>query len=127
MDSPTGSSCKTGGYLGGMIVVLILLVAALVFGLWYYFAQLKPRIDMLVMDKMTGAVGFKDSTNAQLLLQPPLQATTGQSSRLTIVNPITRSNLDFSLYTMPIPNNTKQQTQLYISSKQGSGVIPLTG
>jgi hypothetical protein len=109
-----------------MVIILILLVAALGFSLWYYFAQLKPRLDMLVMNKMTGAVGFKDSTNAQLLLQPPINTTSGQSSRISVINPLTKSNLDFSLYTVPIANNTKQQSQLIVSTKQGSAGIPLT-
>jgi hypothetical protein len=119
---------KTSSYLVPMIVVLILLLAIIGFVLWYYFVQLKPRLDMLVMDKMSGSVGFRDTTGAQLLIQPPAQAeASGQSSRLTLVNPATKSNLDFSLYTSPIPNNAKQQVSMNIVNRQGAAAIALTG
>lgn len=124
MDS--GSSCKTSAYLAPMVVILVLLVAILAFALWYYFAQLKPRTDMLVMDKMTGSVGFKDTTNAQLLLSPPSQAGAGQSSRISVINPQNKSQLNFTLFTVPIPNNAKQQVQVVMQSPQGMASLPLT-
>lgn len=124
MDAPS-SDCKTSAYLTPMIIVLVLFVGALGFILWYYFAKLKPRLNMLVYEK-TGNIGFKDSTGTQLLLQPADRAaSTGQSGRISIVNTPAKSNLDFSLYTTPIPGNTKQQVQMMIANKQGSAVIPL--
>lgn len=125
MDS--GSCPKPSSYFVPMIVVLVLFVAAIGFALWYYFAQLKPRLDMLVLDKTSGTVGFKDLSGAQLLLQPPVSAAaSGQSSRITITNPPLRANLDFSLYTSPIPNNTRQQVSLNVVNRQGSTSVPLT-
>jgi hypothetical protein len=121
------SDCpKSSSYLIPMVIILILFVGAIGFSLWYYFTQLKPRLGMLVSDKLSGSVGFKDASGGQLLLSPPNVAA-GQSSRLAIINPVGKSNLDFSLYTTPIANNTKQQSALTISSKQGSAAVPLTG
>lgn len=126
MDA-TGS-CKTSAYVVPMVIVLVLFLGVLGFALWYYFAQLKPRFDMLVMDKSSGSVGFKDATGAQFLLQPPVQAqSSGQSSRMTVVNPATKSNLNFSLYTSPIPGNTRSQVNLNVVSAQGQTAIPLIG
>lgn len=126
MDSPQ-TGCKTSAYLAPMVVVLVLLVAILAFGIWYYLAQLKPRLNTLVMDKMSGAVGFKDSTGAALILQPPPRdSTINQSSRIAVVNPSSKSNLDFALYTLPIANNAKNQVQMVIANPQGSTAIPLT-
>ncbi len=128
MDAPiSGSGCKTSPYVAPMVIVLVLLVAILAFALWYYFAELKPRLNVLVMDKMSGSVGFKDSTGAQLLLQPPPRdSTNGQSSRITVSNPSPKSNLDFALYTLPIAGNTKNQAQMMIANPQGSASIALT-
>jgi hypothetical protein len=125
MDSP---GCpKASSYFVPMIVVLILFLGAIGFALWYYLAQLKPRLDMLVFDKTSGNVGFKDLSGAQLLLQPPAQAAaSGQSSRISVINPPAKANLDFALYTSPIPNNTRQQVNLNIVNRQGATAVPLT-
>lgn len=120
------SGCKTSSYLIPMIVVLILFVAAFGFVLWYYLTQLKPRLNTLVFDKTTGAVGFKDASNSRILLQPPQANATGQSSRLSLLNDPSKSNLDYSMFTIPIAGNTKQQVQLVVANRQGSAVVPLT-
>ena len=119
------STCpKSSAYVVPMVIVLVLLVGIIAFVMWYYFAQLKPRMDMLVFDKMSGSVGFKDFSDAQLLIQPP-NAASGESSRLAIVNPPARSSLNFAMYTSPIAGNTKQQVQANIRSNQGVAIIPL--
>lgn len=122
MDSSSG--CKTSAYVAPMVIVLVLLVGILVFGLWYYFAQLKPRLGQLVMDKKSGTVGLVDASGAQLLLRPPVQPT--QSSRISVVNTSDKSSLNFDLFTTPITGNTRQQVQMMIANPQGSASVPLT-
>lgn len=127
MDSPV--SCKTSAYVAPMVIVLILLVAILVFGIWYYFSQLKPRLTLMVMDKMSGAVGLKDATGAQLVLSPPprdVPAAANQSSRIAVINPVGKSNLDFALFTVPIAGNSKNQVQMIVQNAQGAGSLQLT-
>jgi hypothetical protein len=130
MDAPTiggggGGECKTSSYVIPMVIVLILLIGIVVFVVWYYLGTLKPRLSMLIADKKSGAVGFQDSSGAQLLLQPSLPST-GLSSRIAVLHKDEKLGLNFSLGTQPIPNNTKQQVQFVIANPNGSQVLPLT-
>jgi len=114
-------------YLVPMIIVLLILVGALGFALYYYFAQLKPRLDTMVFDKKTGVIGFKDSTGALLLLKPPPASSTDESSHVAVQNIPSKSAYDFELFTKPIAGNTKGQVQINFLSSQGSGFsLPLT-
>jgi len=111
-------------YLAPMVIVLLILIGVLIFGLYYYFAQLKPRLNMMVFDKNTGVVGFKDNTGAVLVIKPP--GATGESSRISLQNPSSKSAYDFDMYTTPIPNNAKGQVQMNFIGPSGGYVLPLT-
>jgi len=113
-------------YLAPMVIVLIILIGAFGFALYYYYAQLKPRLDMMVFDKTTGVVGFRDNTGTVLLLKPPT-ANTNESSHLQLQNPPSKAGYNFDMYTTPIPNNTKGQVQMNFTAANGAGyVLPLT-
>ena len=113
-------------YLVPMIIVLIILVAALAFATYYYLAQLKPRLDQMVFDKMSGVIGIKDASGAMLLLKPPT-ANTQESSHIQLKNPPAKAGYDFDMFTTPIAGNTKGQVNMNFVSAQGSGYrLPMT-